>query len=134
MKNIDEADRWIKQGERDLAAAKELSGAELYETACFHSQQAAEKMLNGLLYGRGYRSIVTHSVRELFNSVNKEFDNVKPLLRECMELDKEYIPPRYPDAFPSGSPYEYYNKEDAEKCINYAELILKEVKRLMQNL
>lgn len=134
MKNIDEANRWIKQGERDLTAAKELIRAEIYETVCFLCQQAVEKMLKGLLYGKGYRVITTHSVKKLFNSVKEVFDDVKPLDRICMELDKQYIPSRYPDAFPEGSPYEYYTKEDSEKCINYATLILEEVKRLMQNL
>ncbi len=31
-----------------------------------------------------------------------------------LELDKHYIPPHYP----SGSPYEYYTREDADKCIS----------------
>jgi len=132
-KNTKEADRWIKQGERDLKAAKELLKSRLYEVVCFHSQQSAEKVLKGLLYARGYRAIVTHSVRELFKKAKKEF-KMKEMLNECIELDKEYIPPRYPDAFPSGSPYEYYTKEDAIKCINYAESILREVKRLRKNL
>lgn len=134
MKNSDEAERWIKQGERDLEIARKLSDSGMYEAVCFHAQQAAEKALKGLLYGKGYRAIVTHSVRELFNAVSKEFDGISALLKECTELDKEYIPSRYPDAFPSGSPYEYYSKEDAEKCLNYAELILKEVRRLIKSL
>lgn len=134
MKNLDEAQRWIKQGERDLEAAKELLDHEMYETVCFLCQQAAEKMLKGLLYGKGYRNIITHSVKKLFSDVASEFDEVKPLNEECIELDKQYIPSRYPDAFPEGSPYEYYTENDAKKCINYATLILEEVKRLMQSL
>jgi len=134
MRNLDEAERWIKQGERDIEIAKKLFESEMYEAVCFHAQQAAEKALKGLLYGKGYRAIVTHSVKELFNAVNKEFKDISPLYKECIELDKEYIPSQYPDAFPSGSPYEYYSKEDGQKCLNYAELILKEVKRLMKNL
>jgi len=134
MKNLKEAQRWINQGERDLKAANELLEPEMYETVCFLCQQAVEKMLKGLLYGKGYRAIITHSVKKLFNDVAREFDDVKPLVGECIELDKQYIPPRYPDAFPEGSPYEYYTEKDAKRCIKYATLILEEVKRLMQSL
>ena len=45
--------------------------------------------------------------------------------------DKHYIPPRSPNTSPSGSPYEYYTIEDADQCINYAELILTEVRNFM---
>ncbi len=112
MKNKNEGERWIKQGERDIKAAKELLNSELFELACFHSQQAAEKILKGLLYWKGYRGIITHSVRELFNAVKDEFEDIAPLDKACIELDKQYIGSRYPDAFPSGSPYMYYTKDD----------------------
>jgi len=103
MSNIEEGKRWLNQGERDLGAAMVLMDKEFYESACFHSQQAAEKAL-------------------------KSF---KDLNRASIELDKHYIPPRYPDAFPSGSPFEYYTREDADKCIKYAESILAEVRNFL---
>ncbi|MFQ6072421.1 MAG: HEPN domain-containing protein [Methanosarcinales archaeon] len=105
-----------------------------YEDACFYSQQSSEKALKSLLYAKGYRAIITHSTKELFRMCKKLITGIKDLEDETRELDRHYIPPRYPNAFPSGAPYEYYNKEDAEKCINYAESILNEVKKLMRNL
>ncbi|AAL80881.1 hypothetical protein PF0757 [Pyrococcus furiosus DSM 3638] len=33
-----------------------------------------------------------------------------------MELDRNYIAPRYPDAYPEGAPFEYYSEEVARYC------------------
>ncbi len=132
MGNMEEAMRWLKQGERDLSAAIILMDKEIYESACFHSQQASEKALKSLLLFKGHRTVVTHSTRELFREVNKIIPEFRDLGRASMELDKHYIPPRYPDAFPSGSPYEYYTREDADKCIKYAESILAEVRNFLR--
>ncbi|MBN2489180.1 MAG: HEPN domain-containing protein [Methanosarcinaceae archaeon] len=131
MSNLEEGMRWFKQSERDLGAAASLRDSEYYESACFHAQQASEKALKGLLYAKGYRSVITHSTRELYKHVKKLIPDFKDYDHASMNLDKHYIPPRYPDAFPSGSPYEYYTKEDADKCINYAGLILAEVRNFM---
>ncbi len=131
MSNKEEAMRWLKQGERDLSAAMVLMDKEFYESACFHAQQASEKALKSLLFLEGHRAVITHSNRELYREVKKIIPAFRDLERASMELDKHYIPPRYPDAFPSGSPFEYYTKEDAEKCIKYAESILVEVRNYL---
>ncbi len=131
MSNLEEAMRWLKQGERDLSAAMILMDKEIYESACFHAQQASEKALKSLLFFKGYRTVVTHSTRELFREVKKIIPEFRDLGRASIELDKHYIPPRYPDAFPSGSPFEYYTREDADKCIKYAESILAEVRNYL---
>lgn len=131
MSNKEEAMRWFNQGERDLGAAMVLMDKEFYETACFHAQQASEKALKSMLFLKGQRSVITHSTRELFREVKKIIPEFKDVSRASMELDKHYIPPRYPDAFPSGSPYEYYTREDADKCIKYAESILAEVRNFL---
>ena len=131
MSNIEEGKRWLDQGERDLGAAMVLMDKEFYETACFHAQQASEKALKSLLFMKGHRTVVTHSNRELYREIKKLIPELKDLNKASIELDKHYIPPRYPDAFPSGSPFEYYTREDADKCIKYAESILAEVRTFL---
>lgn len=101
------------------------------ESACFHTQQASEKALKSLLFLKGLRAVLTHSNRELYREVKKIIPEFKDLGRASTELDKHYIPPRNPDAFPSGSPFEYYTREDADKCIKYAESILAEVRNYL---
>ena len=40
---------WLRYAEEDMTSAKVLLDAELYNMVCFHSQQAVEKSLKGLL-------------------------------------------------------------------------------------
>lgn len=43
-------------------------------------------------------------------------------------MDSVYIPARYPNGIAGDlAPFEYYDLEDAEECISFAELILEEV-------
>ncbi|MBC7095449.1 HEPN domain-containing protein [Thermococcus sp.] len=46
------------------------------------------------------------------------------VFRAARILDRHYIPPRYPDAYVEGSPYEFYGVEDAEEAINAANTII----------
>ncbi len=41
------------------------------------------------------------------------------------ELDKAYIPTRYPNAHPEGAPCELYTRAEAERLIEYAGRIIK---------
>lgn len=41
------------------------------------------------------------------------------------ELDKAYIPTRYPDAFPFGTPGVLYTRAEAERMIANAELVVR---------
>ncbi len=124
------ARRWLKQAESDLNAAKNSLSSKNFDWSCFQAQQAAEKSLKAFLYNLGYTSIITHSLKELVMEAEKkqsEFSNVKS---EARFLDMFYIPTRYPNGLAGNlTPSEFYEKGDAEKCINYAELILKIVKK-----
>jgi len=61
------------------------------------------------------------------NGENETIDK-KFLLQICQDLDRHYVQPRYPNAFPSGYPAEFYNQKQARKCIEYARSIIKYVK------
>lgn len=41
----------------------------------------------------------------------------------ALELDKAYIPARYPNAHPSGSPRRRYTREEAARLVGHAEAI-----------
>ena len=59
-----EARRWYQQARYDLKAARWNMEGEFFDTACFLSQQAAEKSLKSLLYYLGGRrnALMTHSI------------------------------------------------------------------------
>lgn len=61
-----------------------------------------------------------------------EFVEIREHFQEmARELDRHYIQPRYPNAFPEGYPGEFYDRVIAERCIEYAEEILRFVEPLV---
>ena len=65
-----------------------------------------------------------HSVADLLEELAASFE-VHPEMRDrALELDKAYIPTRYPNAHPSGYPQERYTQSEAERCIDHAANIL----------
>ena len=100
------------------------------EWACFQSEQSAEKALKSFLYLRGFRKILTHSIFELIKEIGDMGIEFKSLKKAANVLDSVYITARYPNGIAGDlAPFEYYGKEDAEECINYAGLILEKVKK-----
>jgi HEPN domain-containing protein len=57
---------WLLKAESDLAAAGRVTdGDGPYDTACFHAQQAVEKLLKGFLAFRDQAFPHTHNLEEL---------------------------------------------------------------------
>jgi len=113
---------WLNQAHRDLNQAESSLRSQLYEWACFASQQAAEKAVKALIQSLGGEAW-GHSVAALVNALP---DKVKPthLRDKALELDQAYIPSRYPNAHPVGSPGDLYTKTVAERLIGYAKEIV----------
>jgi HEPN domain-containing protein len=124
--------KWLKQAGADLKAAKDSLEDGNYEWSCFQSQQSGEKALKACLYERGYTSIITHSLKELLRECSKLDESFNMLAKDARNLDMFYIPTRYPNGLSGDlAPTEFYEKEDAEKCISSAELILNVVKTFL---
>ena len=129
-----EQQRWLRQSESDLEAARDSLKTRHYEWACFQAQQAAEKAIKAFLYSKGLRAILTHSIRDLILDCSKYKRELGDLITEAKFLDAFYIPTRYPNSLVGEStPSEYYSREDADQCISYAELILSNVRRFMSS-
>lgn len=125
--------RWLKQAEADFDAAQDSVKSSHFEWACFQAQQTAEKALKAFLHSQGLRALITNSIAELLVEAQKyaSFDIPSQYAKT---LDSFYIPTRYPNGLPGTSfPAHYYSEEDAELCINYAELILKSVKKYIKS-
>ena len=130
--NLREGLRWLDQAQADLKTSRDCISAENHYASAFFSQQAAEKALKGFLYSKGFRALVTHSVTELLEESTKSEGAFQGLKDFGKELDRHYIGSRYPNFYPSGAPYRYYTEEIAERCVNYAESILEEVKKYLR--
>lgn len=125
--------KWLKQAEADIKAAKDSMEDENFEWSCFQSQQSGEKALKAYLYEKGYTSIITHSLKELIKECSRLEPTFERLSNAARTLDMFYIPTRYPNGLGGDlAPTEFYEREDAEKCISSAELILSEVKKFLK--
>ncbi len=124
--------KWLKQAEADLKAAKDSFNDGNYEWSCFQSQQSGEKALKACLYEKGYTSIITHSLKELSRECSKLDTSFNMVSTDSRNLDMFYIPTRYPNGLVGDlAPTEFYEREDAEKCISSAESILNAVKTFL---
>jgi len=57
---MQEHERWLKIVDEDLKSAKGLLKIEVFSTANYHCQQAAEKVLKAYLVFKNYKTIKTH--------------------------------------------------------------------------
>ncbi|MEM2414765.1 MAG: HEPN domain-containing protein [Thermoproteota archaeon] len=121
---------WIDQAEGDLEHAKNDLKSGFYEWACFSAQQSAEKAVKAVLQKLGAEAW-GHSVYDLLIHLSDKIHVNEALLDHALELDKAYIPTRYPNAHPSSSPRRRYTKGEAERMIDYAEEIFEFCKSIL---
>lgn len=109
----------MAQATSDLAHARADIERAFYDWACFSAQQAAEKAVKALLNRLG-ADVWGHSVAGFLEKLPQGPAKESNLMAGAAELDKAYIPTRYPDAFPSGSPSTQYTLREAERLVGYA--------------
>lgn len=112
---------WLLQAEDDLIWAKDSLKSKHFSQTCFICQQVAEKALKAVALSRGFSEIKSHSVTEIAKALEINSEIAKAAGR----LDQYYISARYPDALPSGAPFQVFSIEQAEEAISFAKLILK---------
>ena len=121
---------WLKQAERDLESAKAQARDEFYEWACFISQQAAEKACKAVFQNWGAEAW-GHSISSLIKGMKTKCHISEEISDAARNLDRHYIPSRYPNGFDSGIPADYFTGEDAENAISDSERILRFCKNLL---
>lgn len=114
----------MRQAEEEFRDAQRLREAGRFYLSMFLCQQAAEKALKAYLYLEGEEPILSPSITELLTfaaSYDSEFEN----LGRAKRLDDYYLPTRYPNALPGGTPAEYYDDEtEALETETMAEAII----------
>jgi len=121
---------WMEQGKSDLDHARSDMEHGFYEWACFSAQQSAEKAVKAVFQKMGAEAW-GHSVADLLEELSKTHSLSGKLKDAALELDKAYIPTRYPNAHPSGSPKSRYTKKEARRLIEYATEIVEFCARLL---
>jgi HEPN domain-containing protein len=120
---VERSKDWLDEAKADLEHARNDVRGGFYNWACFSAQQAAEKAVKAVFQRMGAEAW-GHSVADLLTELSKKHDISEKLSDKALELDKAYIPTRYPNAHPSGSPGSRYTKE-ARRLIGYGERIVK---------
>jgi len=114
----------MEQAEHNLESAERDAEDGDFAWACFKAQQAAELAVEALLLGLG-QPARGHSVLALLRQVSDlQIDVPQPLLESAQRLDRLYIPTRYPNAHPTGSPFEFYNEADAQQALSDARQVI----------
>jgi len=118
----DEALRWFDEALWDLGTARILHREKRYNAAVFYAHQAAEKAVKALLYSIN-EAPWGHSIRSLLHRFfeSKGINEDKEIISYARELDLHYIPSRYPNAHPIGSPHKAYDERVSENALKAAE-------------
>jgi HEPN domain-containing protein len=113
-----DAQPWFRQAERDREVAERSAMTGHFEWGCFCCQQAAEKALKAVLYAHGRTDAArTHSVADLARACSQISATFTHLAGVANELDRHYLPTRYPDALNSSrAPGDVYVAEDYERA------------------
>ena len=114
---------WFRQALRDLEQAEESRERGKHEWACFAAHQAAEKAVKALHLHFGQEAW-GHVVARLLRELPPEVRPHAELVEKARVLDNFYVPTRYPNAHPSGSPKVRYTKTEAERLIGHAQKII----------
>jgi len=65
-----------------------------------------------------------HSISRMLEHLPNNYKPSRKLIDKAKELDRHYIPMRYPNFHPEGAPLDYYTEEDAKRAVRYAEEII----------
>ena len=134
-KALYEARRWLETAREDLDAARTLMESGKFSHSCFFSQQAGEKAVKVLRFFLG-EDPWGHSIQKLIAELADPgaHERLQPLLEAGAQLDRFYIPTRYPNGLPDLTPGQVYFKQDAELCLESLRRLLSAVEDLMRDL
>ena len=122
------SDDWLRQAEADLRHAYHARDDGDYEWSAFASHQAAEKAIKAVFQCL-HLDAWGHTLSMLLESLPEAGRPDAALVDRAKELDKHYIPTRYPNGFERGAPVDFYTRAEAERAIAHAEAILEHCRR-----
>ena len=142
--NAREAERWMKQAQKDFKTASYLFQSDeetFYSSTCFHCQQAIEKALKALMFAKGrlkMSDLQDHDVLTLAYRASEIDPRLRafPEMVKIIQKERHYIRTRYPQ-YTRGKlsvepiPAELFGRADAEKALSNAREILQLIQQAM---
>ncbi|MBO3800368.1 MAG: HEPN domain-containing protein [Candidatus Brockarchaeota archaeon] len=127
---VERSKDWLEQALSDLNHARKDLEDGFYDWACFSAQQAAGKAVKAVFQKIGAETW-GHSIAGLLEELKKHSAIPGSLIDKALELDKAYIPARYPNAHPAGAPFKLYTRNEGERLVGYAGEIIEFCKSLL---
>ena len=119
---------WLDFAAYDLKTAKWNYEGKIYTSACYASQQTAEKAIKALLLAKGKKVPKIHNLDRLLTELTRIGIDTSEIKESAIKLNTYYIFTRYPGQY--GGPEGLYDKNDALTAIQDAEFILEYVLKL----
>lgn len=123
---------WLKQAENDLAMADYARDGAFFAQCCYHSAQAAEKALKGLLIALGEEPPHSHSLDRLVDRLAGVGVRVEPLRELRLKtLSRMTTASRYPDG--EEAPVDLFDAADCEEALEIAGGVLQVVRQALDD-
>jgi HEPN domain-containing protein len=90
---------WLRKAESDIVAMDASLGAGAYDAACFHAQQAVEKLFKAFLIHAGLPLIHTHNLERLLDECASGDPAFRSLAEKVAPLTPYAVEARYDDDF-----------------------------------
>jgi HEPN domain-containing protein len=115
--------RWRTEADRAQRHAELAAADGLHNWACFSDEQAAKLAVKALLHGIG-RGPWGHDLVALGEELGRAGLDMPESMRDALRrLGRHYVPARYPDAHPAGSPGRHYGAADTAQVLDDARAV-----------
>ena len=122
---------WLREGQAELRAARDLLGGGHWSWCCFTAQQAAEKALKAVCEHLRTPQF-GHNLNVLRQSIEARLTVPESVATACARLNRHYIPTRYPEAFDRGAPADQFFEADARQAVGDAAEVMDFAERLVR--
>jgi HEPN domain-containing protein len=128
MFDLPEFDRWRREADDAHKGARLQSDGGLHNWACFLAEQSAQLAVKGLLHGVG-QGAWGNDLVALGEAMEAalEVDLPARVGAALQRLSRHYIPARYPDAHPAGTPGAHYGPDDVRQALSDLAAVLEYV-------
>lgn len=127
MLDEEEFSRWREAAASSLRMVGIAREAGEHHHACFHAGQASQQALKALLHGAGEPGrAFGHNLAALVEAATDVVGGGPgdSVLDAIARLSRHYLPTRYPDAVPAGTPAQHYRRADADQAEVDAGLVM----------